>query len=756
MKEKNIYISGKITGVENFAEIFASKEQELTKQGHNVFNPAKHPDMFSWQQFMELDLKALSFCDSIYMMKGWETSRGAKLELEEAMKLGLEIIYESPEQNISIEQNVGDASLKSISEIEERKNELSSHSNLLKDYVKDFEDKLNDDSLSDSDLIKIAKAYIQELQNLHHSPEQMAEQNKETEFTVSIHPYLKEHYPDIYGKLLDEDIHNMEYFSELAKNDEITEIKFTKDSIYSNDKKISFEDFVELAKEGIQKNIESNLPLAAENKKVKQEIMKEKLSLKRIEKTTWNLLTDYYIKKYESQFKKENLSKSLENIIGKYEEVRKNQRKENPEAYSFELDTPESDALGQLRLKYSELVNEKERKEIKENWSSPNLKQSFNPYSVWDRTEENEKVFKDWFEENKKNLTEKDLKDFNLSSVFSLANYLEEDYKLKVPEFGTALGILGMAKVLMPFVEESKKRSPNNKVVKEEQSIMKASVPQKKGIGYKVFYLNDGKLYPPMVQNPNGESTPMNSWIEASAGEVAGKTTTGRPQVKKGGRGTHSSPGFLAYRPGWHLGEVPIARQFSKTNPENGLKELFPAEFVWAECEYAADVDYQKEAMANGYTGNGAFRHSYAGLQKLPENGSYRYRTNPDPNTEEWIITGKIKVNRILTNDEVDELCRKAGKEPQKREPGSFGEIEKEFIKKLGFEYSKTKNIDESFSNAIKNLTTPDIAKLDSIVKVKLGEKYSRSDLMQYLEEKVASKDKLMEKKRSEPYERGR
>ena len=80
--------------------------------------------------------------------------------------------------------------------------------------------------------------------------------------------------------------------------------------------------------------------------------------------------------------------------------------------------------------------------------------------------------------------------------------------------------------------------------------------------------------------------------------------------------------------------------------------------------------------MEAGITENGNFRRTYAGLQHVPENGSYRYRTNPDPTTEEWIITGKIKINRILTNREVDELCLKAGKTPQKRESDFEKEIE--------------------------------------------------------------------------------
>ena len=194
------------------------------------------------------------------------------------------------------------------------------------------------------------------------------------------------------------------------------------------------------------------------------------------------------------------------------------------------------------------------------------------------------------------------------------------------------------------------------------------TIPHKTAIGYKVFYLKDGKLYPPMVQNPGGSDTPIGVWIDASASDVASYSKTGRPQIAKGGAGTHTGNGLLAYRPGWHLGTVPIARQFEKTNPENGIKELFPREFVWAECEYACDIDYQKEAIQEGMTKNGAFRHSYAGLKHLPENGSYRYRTNPDPKTEEWIITGAIKVIRILSNEEVDEICRKNGREPQKRE----------------------------------------------------------------------------------------
>lgn len=192
--------------------------------------------------------------------------------------------------------------------------------------------------------------------------------------------------------------------------------------------------------------------------------------------------------------------------------------------------------------------------------------------------------------------------------------------------------------------------------------------PKKTGIGYKVFVLKDGKLYPPMVANLDRGETPVGVWLDADAAPVAGESKTGRPQVKAGGKGTQGGSGVLAYRPGWHLGDIPYALQFNRKNPETGERELFPNNFVWAEVEYAADKDYQKEAESYGYNKNGNYQHSLAGLPRLPKDGAYRYRTNPLPETDPWIITGAMKVNKILKPSEVDAIVREAGREPQPRQ----------------------------------------------------------------------------------------
>lgn len=202
--------------------------------------------------------------------------------------------------------------------------------------------------------------------------------------------------------------------------------------------------------------------------------------------------------------------------------------------------------------------------------------------------------------------------------------------------------------------------------VNTQFSIREEAPPKKTGIAYKVFFEKNGKLYPPMVANPGGADTPVGVWLNADVGTAAPPSKTGRLQVKAGGKGTQGGSGSLAFRPGWHLGDIPKATQFNRLNKATGVKELFPYNFVWAECEYAMDVDYQEEAMSYGYNANGKFQHSLAGLPKLPVDGYYHYRTNPDPNTVPWVITGAMKVNKILSRAEVDEILREKGVEPTK------------------------------------------------------------------------------------------
>ena len=190
--------------------------------------------------------------------------------------------------------------------------------------------------------------------------------------------------------------------------------------------------------------------------------------------------------------------------------------------------------------------------------------------------------------------------------------------------------------------------------------------PKNVGKAYKVFFLGrDGKLYPPVIANEGAKDTPVGVWLPCSSPNIVGYTVKShRPKVASGGKGTRGkSLGDLAFRPGWHMGEIPYAEQFLKRGTING-KRVWPKELVFGECLYSNDVDYQEEAMSYGYSENGKFRHSYAGLPRIPKGGSYKYRTNPNPNTVPWIIAGAIKVNKVLTFDEVNEILKEKGIEP--------------------------------------------------------------------------------------------
>ena len=198
-----------------------------------------------------------------------------------------------------------------------------------------------------------------------------------------------------------------------------------------------------------------------------------------------------------------------------------------------------------------------------------------------------------------------------------------------------------------------------------------------KGIAYKVFRVKDGKLYPPMVANPGGSDTPIGVWLEAEEGEFAGLSKTGRPQVRQARGG-----GTLSFRPGWHLGDIPRASQFDRTNKITGEEE-FPKDFIWARCEYIKKIDYQPQSDEQGYmrtsvdkNGNviskrsNKYQHSLAGLPFIPKDGYYKYRTNPDPKTVAWVITGAMKVLELLGDDEVNQILIENGIEPIHRQGG--------------------------------------------------------------------------------------
>lgn len=90
-----VYISGPITGVENYKEKFNKAQEYLVEQGFNVINPAKieFSDL-SYEEYMKIDMTLLDLCEGIYMLEGWEGSCGANREYGYALASVKVIMHE--------------------------------------------------------------------------------------------------------------------------------------------------------------------------------------------------------------------------------------------------------------------------------------------------------------------------------------------------------------------------------------------------------------------------------------------------------------------------------------------------------------------------------------------------------------------------------------------------------------------------------------------------------------------------------------
>ena len=62
----------------------------------NPVNPFRNglPDEAHWRAHMRADIALLLACDYIYMLKDWELSKGAKLELDVASSCGIKVLFE--------------------------------------------------------------------------------------------------------------------------------------------------------------------------------------------------------------------------------------------------------------------------------------------------------------------------------------------------------------------------------------------------------------------------------------------------------------------------------------------------------------------------------------------------------------------------------------------------------------------------------------------------------------------------------------
>lgn len=105
--KKKIYVAGPMRGYPEFNfPAFDAAAKILRREGWHVFNPAEMDRLEGVDEFtdplpegflreaMERDTRAICQSDAIFLLRGWDASRGVAVELALAKLLKLEIIYE--------------------------------------------------------------------------------------------------------------------------------------------------------------------------------------------------------------------------------------------------------------------------------------------------------------------------------------------------------------------------------------------------------------------------------------------------------------------------------------------------------------------------------------------------------------------------------------------------------------------------------------------------------------------------------------
>jgi Domain of unknown function (DUF4406) len=89
---KRIYIAGPMTGLPDFNyPAFNAEAARLRALGYEVENPAENPEppCKSWSGYMRMALAQLITCDTVATLPNCGNSRGARIEIQLALDLGL-------------------------------------------------------------------------------------------------------------------------------------------------------------------------------------------------------------------------------------------------------------------------------------------------------------------------------------------------------------------------------------------------------------------------------------------------------------------------------------------------------------------------------------------------------------------------------------------------------------------------------------------------------------------------------------------
>lgn len=150
--------------------------------------------------------------------------------------------------------------------------------------------------------------------------------------------------------------------------------------------------------------------------------------------------------------------------------------------------------------------------------------------------------------------------------------------------------------------------------------------------GYKLFeQREDGTLFPLFIGKT--KETPVGEWVPAEIIDY--------------------HPSF-SHRPGWHLGAImPSAPWLMGADGTYKSQRGKRFKRVWCEVEYVADIDYTSEVEK---------LPKKCFTDRLPDMGFYAFKESGD---RLWIIADRIKINRVISEEERMEILRRMNYDEQ-------------------------------------------------------------------------------------------
>ena len=206
------------------------------------------------------------------------------------------------------------------------------------------------------------------------------------------------------------------------------------------------------------------------------------------------------------------------------------------------------------------------------------------------------------------------------------------------------------------------------------------------------FTAKNGEQYVPSTQNPYTEGGKTGGSVEIPSEEIRQELIK-RGFLPEGSKAKKVTA--LAYRPGWHAGDLPFFPQggkqdneyISESNRAKANKEVFSGteehpyknyhryNQVVFECEMAFDKDYTKSHIGSEKGKASYGKVVYEDMQEMPVDGGYKFATNPMANANDigsWFISGSLKIGRALSQEECDTILRQNGRLPQLWEQGKL------------------------------------------------------------------------------------